>query len=282
MTIVEKTKILVPLDGSSVGDSILLSIFPLIAARQVETTLFHVAESSPSIESVEARFNEQQKMLEGRGVGTRIRIVSGAPAEEILRQARIGEFDLIAMATHGRKGMDRVLMGSVAEAVVRSSPVPTLLCKQGGRVGEWDRIIVALDGTSGAEEVLGDVTRLARSFGSTVHLLQVGLGLLMSDGYRGVSFQFPAADPQAYLGAVADRLEAQGVSAIPERRHGIPGAEIASLARQLDAGLICMTTEGRPEELPGLDRSVAAEVIRNAPCPVYVRRMSRATARKSV
>jgi nucleotide-binding universal stress UspA family protein len=47
----------------------------------------------------------------------------------------------------------------------------------------------------------------------------------------------------------------------------------------MDAGLICMTTEGRPEELPGLDRSVAAEVIRSAPCPVYVRRMSRAPAR---
>jgi nucleotide-binding universal stress UspA family protein len=282
MTISGKTKILVPLDGSPIGESILLSIYPLIASRQVETTLFHAAESSPSIENVENRLREHQKMLEARGISTQIRIVSGAPAAEILRQAQIGEFDLIAMATHGRKGMDRVLMGSVAEEVVRSSPLPTLLCKPGGRIGGWDRIIVALDGTPGAEEVLEDVARMARAFGSTVHLLQVGLGLLMSDGYRGVSFEFHANDPEAYLEAVTDRLRAQGITAIPERRRGMPGVEIASLAGLLDAGLICMTTEGRPEELPGLDRSVAAEVIRSAPCPVYVRRMSRTAARKPI
>jgi nucleotide-binding universal stress UspA family protein len=210
-------------------------------------------------------------------VETRIRIVSGRPAEEIVRQALVGGFDLIAMATHGRTGLDRVVMGSVAEEVVRSSPVPTLLCKSGVRIGAWDRIVVALDGTPGSEEVLGDVVRLARSLPASVHLLQVGLGLLLSDGYRGVPFHYPAAQ-RGYLETVAARLLAQGVPAVPERRQGMAGIEIASLAAELDAGLICMTTEGRPEQLPGMDRSVAAEVIRSAPCPVYVRRMSRVAA----
>jgi nucleotide-binding universal stress UspA family protein len=275
MTISEKTKILIPLDGSAIGESILLSIYPLLQARQVESTLFHAAETPQTIEGVEAHLAAQQKALESKGVATRIRIVSGKPAQQIVRQAETGGFDLIAMATHGRSGLDRVVMGSVAEEVVRTSPVPTLLCKSGTRTGPWDRIVVALDGTPGSEEVLGDVVRLARSLQSTVHLLQVGLGLLLSDGYRGVAFRYTSDVPPSYLETVAARLSTQGVTAVPERRQGMAGVEIAALARQLDAGLICMTTEGRPEELPGMDRSVAAAVIRSAPCPVYVRRMSR-------
>ena len=277
MTRSEKLKILIPLDGSPVGESILLSIYPLLRSRQAESTLFHAAETAETIENLDALLAAQRKTLESKGVETRIRIVSGKPAEEIVRQAEIGGFDLIAMATHGRTGLERVVMGSVAEEVVRSSSVPTLLCKSGNRIGSWDRIVVALDGTGGSEEVLGDVVRLARSLPATVHLLQVGLGLLLSDGYRGVPFHYPADQP-AYLESIAARLEAQGVRAVPERRQGMAGVEIASLARQLDAGLVCMTTEGRPEQLPGMDRSVAAQVIRSAPCPVYVRRMSRAAA----
>jgi nucleotide-binding universal stress UspA family protein len=277
MTLSEKMKILIPLDGSPIGDSILPSIYPLMGARQAESTLFHAAETAASIQNLEARLEAQRRTLESKGVETRIRIVSGKPAEEIVRQAQIGGFDLIAMATHGRTGLERVVMGSVAEEVVRTSPVPALLCKSGTRIGAWERIVVALDGTPGSEEVLGDVVRLARSLPATVHLLQVGLGLLLSDGYRGVPFHYPPNSP-AYLEAVAARLQSQGVTAEPERRQGMAGVEIASLARELDAGLICMTTEGRPEQIPGMDRSVAAEVIRGAPCPVYVRRMSRAAA----
>src|SRR6185503_13619429 len=119
-----------------------------------------------------------RRSLQENGVPARVVIIPGKPAEEILRQAESGHFDLIAMATHGRSGLDRVLMGSVAEEVVRLSPVPTLLCKSATRMGQWDRIVVALDGLPGAEEVLEDAVRLARTMNATIHLLQVGLGLL--------------------------------------------------------------------------------------------------------
>jgi nucleotide-binding universal stress UspA family protein len=53
-------------------------------------------------------------------------ILEGDPAEEIVRFAVENENALIIMATHGRKGLDRVVFGSVAENVLRSSPVPVL------------------------------------------------------------------------------------------------------------------------------------------------------------
>lgn len=272
------TKVLIPLDGSSLGDSVLIVIYPLLRAQRVEATLLHIAQGEEIRQGVVQKLEGYRESLQQNGVSAKVAVVPGDPAEEILRKARSGDFELVAMATHGRSGMDRVLMGSVAEAVVRSSPVPVLLCRSPLRMGDWNRIVVALDGTPGSEEILGDVVPLARSLGATVHLIQVGLGLLMSDGYRGVALTTPNRHTEGYLDGIAAHLLSQGIPAIPERRDGIAAYEISSFAERLDAGLICMTTEGRPEELPGLDRSVAAEVIRTAPCPVFVRRMSRVAA----
>ena len=54
------------------------------------------------------------------------RLAEGEPAEEILRVAALCEADLIVMGTHGRRGLARLLMGSVAERVVRKAPCPVL------------------------------------------------------------------------------------------------------------------------------------------------------------
>jgi nucleotide-binding universal stress UspA family protein len=270
----DKTRILIPLDGSSMGEAVLLALYPLIRAQRVESTLFHVAESKEDAAKAEVQLEMSRKALESQGAVTRVRIVSGRSVEQILRQAESGEFDLIAMATHGRTGLDRVLMGSVAEEVVRTSPIPTLLCRNGARMGDWGRIVVALDGTPGSEEILGDAAKLARSLHATLYLVRVGLSLLHSDGYRGVSYAHRSEEREPYLENIAIQLITQGIPAIAEECEGMPGVEIPRVARRLDAGLICMTTEGRPEVVPGMDRSIAAEVIRTAPCPVYVRHMA--------
>jgi nucleotide-binding universal stress UspA family protein len=57
-------------------------------------------------------------------------LLSGDPAEEILRLAERERADLIVMSTHGRTGLSRMLMGSVAEDVVRRAPCPVLTLKQ--------------------------------------------------------------------------------------------------------------------------------------------------------
>lgn len=54
------------------------------------------------------------------------KVITGYAAEEIMRYARDQEMDLIVMGTHGRKGIDRILFGSVAERVVKSSSIPVL------------------------------------------------------------------------------------------------------------------------------------------------------------
>ncbi len=57
----------------------------------------------------------------------RAEVVSGDPAEEIMRYAETEGVDLIVMGTHGRKGLERIIFGSVAEQVVKNAPVPVLV-----------------------------------------------------------------------------------------------------------------------------------------------------------
>jgi nucleotide-binding universal stress UspA family protein len=57
-------------------------------------------------------------------------MVRGIPADEIIRLAKAEHADLIVMGTHGRSGLRRLLMGSVAEEVVRKSPVPVLTLRE--------------------------------------------------------------------------------------------------------------------------------------------------------
>jgi nucleotide-binding universal stress UspA family protein len=247
----KKLRVLIPLDGVIPGEAAIQAIQPLVRSGPVDCTLLHVKAPAGQEIELDAHLNMHRDVLESLGVATRVAIVSGKPSEEILRQVSEGGFDLVAMSTHGRQGMDRVLMGSVAEEVVRSSSVPVLLCRMGSNVPAWEHIVVALNGLTEGEEVLDDALVLARRLGSTVHLLKVGLNLLWSNAYRGVAFEIPPDSSPSYLEDIAARFRG--------------------------AGLICMMTHGRPEEMPGLDRSVAAEVIRHAPCPVYVRRMTRSS-----
>lgn len=70
------------------------------------------------VEYVEENFSEFSKV--------KTAVVQGDPAEEILKYAEAEKVDLVIMGTHGRKGLDRILFGSVANEVVKRSPAPVL------------------------------------------------------------------------------------------------------------------------------------------------------------
>lgn len=266
-------KILVPVDGSPTSEAVLPALLPLIQSHDVESTLLQVVDV-PDEGASASRLDLLRRSLEAQGVAVRVLIHSGKPAAEIVGAAVRGRFDLIAMGTHGRARLDRIIMGSVAEEVVRISPVPVLLARPDCRIGSWDSIVVALDGTPGGEEILPDVVRLARATRAVVHLVRVNRPLRVEDDYAVLPLDFPKADTVSYLNQIACRLQEQGIQTSVEPIQGEPGAEIARVARSLGAGLICMATEGRPPSTPGGGASVAAEVIREAPCAVYVRHMA--------
>jgi nucleotide-binding universal stress UspA family protein len=73
--------------------------------------------------------------LAATGVTAAAAVVSGLPAPAIVDHARAGGFDLLVMGTHGRTGLSHLVVGSVAERVLRSAPCPVLTVKAGEQRG---------------------------------------------------------------------------------------------------------------------------------------------------
>lgn len=115
----------------SVGGRItLLHVVEALAARPHGAPLappLSPTEDSEAMESARAKL-EERRAAYGPDVAIRVELVSGDDAaEEITRYAAANDVDLIAVTTHGRTGLKRLALGSVAEAVIRKSRVPVLV-----------------------------------------------------------------------------------------------------------------------------------------------------------
>ncbi|MFQ5802554.1 MAG: universal stress protein [Candidatus Methylomirabilales bacterium] len=90
--------------------------------------------------SLEQELERRQRAIEALGLRARRKIVVGVPAEVIVGEAQGEQADLIVMGTRGRSGLSHVLLGSVAEAVIRKAacPVLTVQVKQEREASEWD------------------------------------------------------------------------------------------------------------------------------------------------
>jgi nucleotide-binding universal stress UspA family protein len=142
-------RMLIPLDGSEVAEAILPFAEQVAGPLDAEVILFRVIDPPSPVELVasagvvapdsfttrdveaKAYLSEIQRRLSKKGLlHARTRVAfGGPPAEEILAAAKATGADLIAMATRGRSGLGRALFGSVAESVLRASPVPVLLIR---------------------------------------------------------------------------------------------------------------------------------------------------------
>ncbi|OGL58706.1 MAG: hypothetical protein A3J27_15620 [Candidatus Tectomicrobia bacterium RIFCSPLOWO2_12_FULL_69_37] len=136
-------KILVPLDGSPAAEQILQKLGE-IANGDREVHLLRVANASqlPGVDPAELQVNvlreaeEYLAALEARLRAEGLRVEShvryGHPAEEIIEHIRHWRYDLVAMTTHGRSGVSRLLMGSVTESVIRGATIPVLVVRAAG------------------------------------------------------------------------------------------------------------------------------------------------------
>ena len=158
-------KILVPLDGSELAEKVLPHATALAKGTGAEVTLVTVVQLTlgavaAKIEAMPEAVAERrgalkaeamiylemvQRDLKDQGVVTHARALEGDVAQEIITHAEREGFDLVAMATHGRSGIDRFVMGSIAEKVVRSTIKPVLLIRAlpvVPRLVDWREITV--------------------------------------------------------------------------------------------------------------------------------------------
>lgn len=139
-------RVLVPLDGSRVAEAILPFIEQIAGPLDMEVLLVRVVPltsmdvaamakeaqlGEPVLKELDAQgyLEPLVASLKAKGVRAGARVRIGDPATEIVAAAKEINADLIAMTTHGRSGLGRLLFGSVAEAVLRSSPIPVFLLR---------------------------------------------------------------------------------------------------------------------------------------------------------
>lgn len=288
-------RILVPLDGSPFGEAILTQLRGLLRRKDSEVILVRVADppgfegSALVLEEIMAEVRRYLRKMTWRLIDDIVRAQNstqiGAPAEGILRAAEEESATMIAMTTHGRTGLPRLMYGSVAEEVLRTSPIPVFILRSfqtdttGGFTpvvsGELKirSILVPVDGSDLSLKVVPCAEEMAKLFGARIVLLHV---------------VEPHGDPKRaqwgaeQLNAIRMELAARGLPVLTLLEEGDPALVIRTTTRFHDCDLIAMTTHGRS----GLSRmffgSVTEDVLRRAPVPMLVVRTAKAAVAKEL
>jgi nucleotide-binding universal stress UspA family protein len=295
------TRMLIPLDGSKTAEKVLPYARYLARGLKVPvelTGVIDIAEMATHIAAERARFLDTMiedgvrqsreylgkiaKTFEGGKV--ECTVDKGRAEDVIINRGEADKGMLIAMATHGRSGMNRWLLGSVAEKVLRGTANPLLLVRateQAKSEGEatLKSIVVPLDGSELAESVLPMVGGLAKKLGLDVQLFRsynVPYSVYGSgDGYTAIDINELLAEvgneAREYLEKKSADLKKLGVDKVTcATKEGFGADEIISAGRRTPDNLIAMCSHGRSGVRRWVLGSVTETVVRHTEDPVLI------------
>ena len=314
-------QVLVPLDGSSTAESVLPYVRGLVGNVHTPVLLLHVidpesksarkqqmVERTPEVglhtedeylgqseagvlagEVTQRYLDAVAATFTGGPVGVEPLVRTGPPAKVIVNEAAIRPGTLIAMSTHGRTGIGRWLLGSVADRVLQATDSPLLLVRGSdsndmNRVAHFDRVILPLDGSALAETAFDAAIWVANTLRAPLLLIGVVRPMLTyyatEGAQEGLMSSMEAQESeeqvmQEYLQSKVEQARAQDVANVSSSMpRGFPAAELVDLAQGHPHGLMVMSTHGRS----GLGRwalgSVTDRVVRHTDQPVLIIRPS--------
>lgn len=294
--------LIVPLDGSPVAEAVLPWASLLARRQDLSLTLVRSvpwpnlalaadmeAYTAPELydevldaerEVARTYLSDVQKRLEADGLAVSVIVRDGSAADAIHDVADEQGAVAIAMASHGRGGVKRLVLGSVAERILEQATLPVLLVhpRHDGTVPQpsLDRIAVPLDGSPLAERGLDAAKALVAPEGS-IYLIGVAepveepvLGDEQATMVNEEATQEVLRGVEAYLQRLASEASQAGLRASAVARRGRAGSEISAVVNELGANLIVMTTHGRTGPARWVMGSVADEIFRGAEVPVLL------------
>jgi nucleotide-binding universal stress UspA family protein len=296
-------RILFPLDGSARAELILTQLKPLVQRERTDVLLLSAVYAPPSISRIdtgklaaehgaeaEAYLQRIVRRLQTDGIPARGIVKKESPEDAILQVSRDEKIDLIAMSTHGRTGLERWMLGSVAEKILRTAEVPLLIVHSFKRIpgavsvplaGEpvsFKSIVVPIDMGEASLAVLPWIERLSKVYPLEVALLHVlpesAPTILAEHGEIRVPAPTGAAatpEPPPTIRTALDRLTTAGIKVRPITASGKPPEKIVEVAGSGGFDLLAMATHGRSS---GLRRwvmgSIAEQILRSSPIPIFV------------
>ncbi|HEX8106515.1 MAG TPA: universal stress protein [Kofleriaceae bacterium] len=254
----------------------------LVHAWYVPTTAFGGDYPIPVDLAQEVVDGAQRDLAAARTDATRLgaprvssRVLRGVPWDQIVQAAREDPaIDLIVMGTHGRSGLARVLLGSVAEQVIRHAPCSVLAARAPGGVQPFRKVLCPIDFSEDSRHALDRAAELAARTGAGITLLHVIEPAATFSNLPMADNNLQAIDRRATHELARWASELENKVSIPvntEIRIGRPGVQtLAVLDADPAFDLVVMGSHGRTGIRRVLLGSVAEKVLRHAACPVLI------------
>jgi nucleotide-binding universal stress UspA family protein len=292
------TRVLLPLDGSKIAEQVLPYSRFLAKALKVPVELLEVIDldalrilANPNQgryvdtllkERMETSKTYLQAVAQSfQGTQVTCSVEQGIAEDVVIEHAASDKDTLIVMATHGRSGMQRWVLGSVADKVLHGSTNHMFLIRasdQGKIAGEaaLKTVIVPLDGSRLAETVLPYVVDLAKKMGLEVVLMRA---YALPPSVAGEDYGFYSAgfldqievEAQDYLAEKVKEIKGKGLENVSSVLNvGYGAEEIITLARKTADNFVAMCTHGRSGIKRWVLGSVTERVVRHSGDPVLI------------
>jgi nucleotide-binding universal stress UspA family protein len=279
-------QILFPTDGSEPADSVLDYALQIASEHEATIHVLNVADTSQDslvrirgdITDVLEQHGEEivedaARRAEERGLPVTSAVLQGDPYRTIIDYSKQSDIDCIVMPTHGRRGLQRSLPGSVTERVINTAAVPVIAVnpdRDGALTYPPQRILVPTDGSRGAELAVTEGIRVAKATGATLHLLHVvETGSLGPDARSVLKESELAECANEVMAEASERAEEASLDPVTSVvKHGEPSKVISDHTTENDIDIAVLGTHGRTDFSRYVMGGVSAKLVRTSPVPV--------------
>ncbi|MFA5353865.1 MAG: universal stress protein [Thermodesulfovibrionales bacterium] len=280
--------IVVAYDGSESSKAALIESVNWVKKHSGKVSLVHAVyfneeELTMAPEQREMRFEQGKKLCyqtremasSELGIDVETLVCEGDPPEVVADIARERSADLIAMGTHGRKGLKRLLMGSVTREVIIKSPCDVLVVKRSCSdcTGQFLSILVPFDGSDLSKKALDRACRIAGPDNSEVTVLYVIPRYEeMMEFFRTEAIEKGLVhEAKKILSAAAEEIsQGLGISVKTRIEEGNAADKVLEISQKLETDLIVMGTHGWTGVNKAILGSTTERVITNATRPILV------------
>jgi len=278
-------QILFPTDGSEPAESILEYALQIASEHEATLHVLNVVDTSQDSRSGMQDYvddaleqdgteivNEAAQRATEHGIDVVSEVLHGDPYEAIVEYSTQSAIELIVIPTHGRRGLQRFLLGSVTERVINTADVPVIAVNPGTQPLTYpsQELLVPTDGSRGSELAVSEGVALANATGATLHVLHVvETGSLGPDARSLLNEEELTTRADEIIADAIETAEAATVDSIEsEIEFGVPSKEIRNYIDAHDIDFAILGTHGKTDFSRYMMGGVSAKIVRTSPVPV--------------
>jgi nucleotide-binding universal stress UspA family protein len=291
-------KLLVPLDGSQLAETVLPMASQLAKLNQAQLILFHVIEQHPpekvhgehhlgDDQEASAYLDKVRQSLPS-DVNVDQHVHSSAEksvANSIVEHSKELGVDLIVMCAHGQSGLQKRIFGSIAQDVLSTGDVPVLLLspekEMRAETCNCKCILVPLDGNPEHEAGLEMAVELSKNCEASLHLIMVVHELSTLPGEQAASavllpsatsalLEMDCEEGELYLASLMGKLLDEHIPVTGEVERGDPAKEIVRSAKEFEADMIVLGTHGKTPMDAFWSGSVTPKILMQTHLPLLL------------